>query len=472
MSDGTDRPAGVPVADGGSDAAMAWAASGAMWLTGHPNGPPLSPAAAVVPALEAVAEELSGLAAAGGHGMQVDVGTLLSGRAALRGLGRRGRTSANGSCRLLPVADGWVAVNLARPTDVEAVGALIGRTVDGDPWAVLERAAAGLPSDVLIERAALLGVPAAVLPAGRSRSPAGSGDTGGGTGSPTPGHRPPYVVHQLGEPDAEPPMRPPLVVDLSAMWAGPLCAHLLGRAGMRVVKIESTRRPDGARAGHPGFFDWLHGGHDSVALDFSTSTGRDALAQLVARADVVLESSRPRALRQLGIDAATVLAARPGTTWISITGYGREGADGDRVAFGDDAAAAAGLVAHDHEGLPVFCGDAIADPITGLFAALAALRSQAAGGGRLVEVTMVGAVSAALATPVPAVAAHRLPDRGWAVHTAAGSWHPVVRPRAPGAAALATPARPPGADTSAYLRAAPSTTSAPGGSLAGRSSPQ
>ena len=39
----------------------------------------------------------------------------------------------------------------------------------------------------------------------------------------------------------------PLVVDLSALWAGPLCAHLLGLAGARVVKVESLGRPDGAR---------------------------------------------------------------------------------------------------------------------------------------------------------------------------------------------------------------------------------
>jgi crotonobetainyl-CoA:carnitine CoA-transferase CaiB-like acyl-CoA transferase len=116
----------------------------------------------------------------------------------------------------------------------------------------------------------------------------------------------------------------------------------------------------------------------------------------VAQADVVIESSRPRALAQLGIDAPAVVAARPGTTWVSITGYGRSS---PRVAFGDDAAVAAGLVAYDREGAPVFCADAVADPITGLHAAVAALTSRARGGGHLAEVAMVDAAASTLGPP-------------------------------------------------------------------------
>src|SRR5438445_440620 len=56
------------------------------------------------------------------------------------------------------------------------------------------------------------------------------------------------------------------VVDLSAMWAGPLCASVLGMAGADVIKVEDPRRPDGARFGPPEFFDLLHAGHRSVVL--------------------------------------------------------------------------------------------------------------------------------------------------------------------------------------------------------------
>jgi len=198
-----------------------------------------------------------------------------------------------------------------------------------------------------------------------------------------------------------------VVVDLSSMWAGPLCARLLGLAGAHVIKVESPSRPDGARAGDRAFFDWLHAGHRSVTVDFraesptptssSTSSGRATLAALLAAADVVIEASRPRAMAQLGL-APELIPHREGQVWLSITGYGR--ADADRVAFGDDAAVAGGLVGWTGDGSsdgsgsgsgdsePVFCADAIADPLTGLCGALAVARSVAAGGGELIDLSM------------------------------------------------------------------------------------
>jgi crotonobetainyl-CoA:carnitine CoA-transferase CaiB-like acyl-CoA transferase len=199
-----------------------------------------------------------------------------------------------------------------------------------------------------------------------------------------------------------------VVVDLSSMWAGPLCARLLGLAGADVIKVETPGRPDGARAGERRFFDWLHGGHRSVALDFRSETGRRELGALIAGADVVIEASRPRALAQLGL-APEMIPHREGQVWLSITGYGRgDPAASELVAFGDDAAVAGGLVGWTGAGLgddgdwngvdwnrsdwnrgePVFCADAIADPLTGLCGALAVARSVARGGGELIDLSM------------------------------------------------------------------------------------
>ena len=65
--------------------------------------------------------------------------------------------------------------------------------------------------------------------------------------------------------------RRPLVVDFTAMWAGPLCAHLLARSGARVVTVESIDRPDGARIGDPRLHAELHRGHDRLLVDFAMS---------------------------------------------------------------------------------------------------------------------------------------------------------------------------------------------------------
>jgi crotonobetainyl-CoA:carnitine CoA-transferase CaiB-like acyl-CoA transferase len=166
-------------------------------------------------------------------------------------------------------------------------------------------------------------------------------------------------------------MRDVVVVDLSSLWAGPLCGALLAEAGARVLKVESATRPDGARLGSPAFFERLNASKQSVVLDLPGPDGVADLRRLISTADVVIEASRPRALQQMGIDALELLAGDEGPrVWASITGHGRTGERGTWVGFGDDAAVAGGLVVWDDEG-PCFCADAVADPITGIVAAAA-----------------------------------------------------------------------------------------------------
>jgi crotonobetainyl-CoA:carnitine CoA-transferase CaiB-like acyl-CoA transferase len=208
-----------------------------------------------------------------------------------------------------------------------------------------------------------------------------------------------------------------IVVDLSALWAGPLCGDLLAGAGATVIKVESPARPDGARRGPPAFFDLLNGRKRSVALDFRHNEGVNGLRALIRRADVVIEASRPRALEQLGLYAADEVRGGGPQIWISITGYGRTDPSA-RVAFGDDAAAGGGLVVW-HEGAPMFCADAVADPLTGLTAAHACLEALASGGRWLLDVSMAGVCGdlAGPTLPVP-------PD----VTVAPPRARPVVRP--------------------------------------------
>lgn len=395
--------------------AQDWARSGVPLLTGHPGGPPLLPPGAAATFASWLADRIS---AAGGA--RLDGARLPAERAALRGLGRRGRVSVGGSCRLLPTRDGWAAVSDARPDDPLLWSALTGR--DLDAGALPERLADWLATHDgadLDERVALLGL------AGGAVRPRSRFDRT----CPLPGR--PRAGAGL------------LVVDFSALWAGPLCAHLLGTAGARVVKVETPSRPDGARFGDPAFYDLLHAGHASVVLDPADARGRAALHELVGRADVVVEASRPRALAGFGLDAEAE-AAR-GCTWISITAYGR--ASG-RVGFGDDVAAARGLLGTDADGLPVFAGDAMADPLTGLLAAALALSEQPGGGGAVREVAMADVVTACLSVPGAGEARVVGHGGGWLVDTG-GVTYPLSapRPRRPAATAPAS-----GADTSDVLR--------------------
>ncbi|WP_263993142.1 CoA transferase, partial [Mycolicibacterium fallax] len=200
-------------------------------------------------------------------------------------------------------------------------------------------------------------------------------------------------VHRLG-PSAAP--RSPaglLVADLTSMWAGPLCGRLLADAGATVVKVESPRRPDGTRAGDRRFFDWINTGKLSYAADFDVDA--DRLRALIGAADVVLEGSRPAALTRRGLGPGDV-AGPPGRVWLRVTGHG---AESGRVAFGDDAAVGGGLVGAGG-GTPVFCGDAIADPLTGIAAAAAVIESLTRGGGELIELSMAAVAANYAALPV------------------------------------------------------------------------
>jgi hypothetical protein len=373
-----------------------------MALTGHADGPPLVPPGDGAEFARRVAARLEAATEAFGRPVRVDGGALLAERAAFTGRSRRGRISAGGACRLLPTWDGWAAVSCTRADDPLLLGALVEADLPGDPWPAVAAWLRDRPGAVLADRAALLG-----LAAGPVGTPATTEST-----LPTPG--PPRSVEGL------------LVVDFSALWAGPLCAHLLGLAGAKVVKVETPHRPDGARRGNDGFYRLLHAGHRAVSLDPADSADRRALAALVAAADVVIEASRPRALAGFGLDAEASVSQ--GTIWVSITAGGRAS---PRIGFGDDVAAQAGLVAGDARGEPVFCGDAIADPLTGLVAAELAMSAPEHGKGRLFDLAMTAVVAATLNTAAapstPAPAARREQGR-WMVDTPHGSV-PVAGPR-------------------------------------------
>jgi crotonobetainyl-CoA:carnitine CoA-transferase CaiB-like acyl-CoA transferase len=182
-----------------------------------------------------------------------------------------------------------------------------------------------------------------------------------------------------------------------------------------------------------------------VAFDFREDSCRERLLRLLQRADVVVESSRPRALEQLGVDAESLVKTIPGLTWVSITGYGRREPGAGWVAFGDDAGVAAGLAAASggREGPPLFCGDAIADPLTGLHAALAALACWDGGGGYLLDFALHDVVAHILALGSPPPASVRRFGPGWEV-AVDGQRSPVSPPRA---RPVRIPARPLGADT-------------------------
>ena len=292
--------------------------------------------------------------------------SLLTERSAFMPLANPATTSANGSCKLLPSSSGLIAINLAREEDWSLLAAWLQTEHAISHWDTVKALVAARDSAELVARARLLGLPVAPVNAVQGDHCYGIRARGDS------------CAHSGGS---------PLIVDLSALWAGPLCTHLLQLAGARVIKVESRSRPDSTRYSTPALHQLLNGGKRSVVVDLGLPAELAKLKTLIESADIVVESSRPRALLQLGIDAEAMVRAKPGLVWLSITGYGRTQPQANWVAFGDDAAAAGGLLSEQGEQLH-FVGDAIADPLTGLHAAIIVLDRWRRGQACLVDIAL------------------------------------------------------------------------------------
>lgn len=386
--------------------ALSWAHSGLMKLTGFAEGAPLMCPAPIAACADGALAALAGLAPENSL-RDLRGADLLAERAEIYAHLRRGAIAPGGSCRLLQTADGWLALNLAREEDWQLLPAWLEEECAAK-WESVAAAVRARHAQELVARGRELGL-ALADSAPSPLIPLPPGEREDKSLSPLAGER----LERGGA--CHKNRSAPRVLELASLWAGPLCGRLLRLCGAEVIKIESPARPDGARRGSPEFFERLNAGKQNLWLDLTAPKGRDQLLELIRSADIVIEGSRPRALRQLGIRAESLLAEKPGLTWLSITGHGRGEPQENWVAYGDDAAVAAGLshLMHEVTGRQVFCGDAIADPLTGIHAALAAWAGWLGGGG-LVSLSLSGVVSQCINFELPpSVEARRERQQRW-----------------------------------------------------------
>jgi hypothetical protein len=301
---------------------------------------------------------------------------VLSARAQELGIAPKGQCSANGTCRLLSCLDGWLGVNLPRHSDWELLNPWLATDEPLSNWSMLTTAVASRNGLALAARGREMGLPLAFVAANASAEfPVGFVDSA------------PSLLRDANMKSAPRELAQARVIDLSALWAGPLCAQLLHRCGAQVTTVSSMQRPDGAQFGSPDFYRQLHAGHEGLQLDFGDVSHRVRLAELLADADVVIEASRPRGLVGLGLDRQSLTIAKP-QVWLSITAYGRTPPADQWVGFGDDVAVSAGLLDWNKPHHPAFVGDAIADPLTGVYAALAVIDAMAQGESGLLDFPM------------------------------------------------------------------------------------
>ncbi len=206
-------------------------------------------------------------------------------------------------------------------------------------------------------------------------------------------------------------------IDMTWVWAGPFAAMQFAHLGADVVKFESTSRVDVTRRLGPfadgeididrsGYFNQYNQGKRSVVLDVKQPRGLALLKEIVATADLIIDNMRPGSLARLGLDMDTLRTLNPNIVAVAMSGFGEDGPERDRMAYGSIIDALSGVAASNGApgGGPTDFPMSLPDPAAGIHAAIAAVaalyRVRRGGPGERVEVAMLEATLSAFPWPV------------------------------------------------------------------------
>jgi len=126
------------------------------------------------------------------------------------------------------------------------------------------------------------------------------------------------------------------VVELGEGVGGPFCARLFADYGADVLKVEPRGTGDASRGWGPfpqdapdpeksGTFAFLNSGKRSVQLDLDSVEDRAQLRDMLASADLLVESQRPARMREWGLGPDRLAELNPDLVAISISPFGGTG---------------------------------------------------------------------------------------------------------------------------------------------------
>jgi crotonobetainyl-CoA:carnitine CoA-transferase CaiB-like acyl-CoA transferase len=191
------------------------------------------------------------------------------------------------------------------------------------------------------------------------------------------------------------------VVEQGTFITGPCAGMMLADLGADVIKVESPEGDPyrsyqgGAYSPH---FQAYNRNKRGIALDLKSGADRELFEGLVREADVFIQNFRPGTAERLGAGSERLAALNPRLVYCAISGFGADGPYAARPSYDSVAQALSGFLsvvvdARD----PQFLGPALADAITGIYAAYGVLGALVqrgrTGRGTLVEVSMLEAMS-------------------------------------------------------------------------------
>jgi len=206
-----------------------------------------------------------------------------------------------------------------------------------------------------------------------------------------------------------PPLAGITIVDLSRVLAGPFATMLLGDLGADVIKVERPGVGDDTRQWGPPFVGpqgsqestyYLSANRNkrSIVLDLRAPDDLAVLKKLLRSADVVVENFRPGVMDRLGLSAAVLSELNPALVSLSISGFGSQGPDRERVGYDQILQAEGGLMSLTGLEVPTRVGVPVADltaGFVGVIGILAALVERTTSGrGQQVQTSLLASVLA------------------------------------------------------------------------------
>ncbi len=224
------------------------------------------------------------------------------------------------------------------------------------------------------------------------------------------------------------------VVDLTRVLSGPFCSAILGDLGADIIKVETpgdgdTVRHQGAgREGLSWYFANYNRNKRSITLNLRSDEGREILARLIAKSDVLVDNYRPGVLAAMGFTEQRLNELNPRLVRGSITGFGNTGPYRDRPSFDFIAQAMSGFMSVNGaaDQPPMRSGPPVSDLVAGLYAALGIvaglLRAGKTGHGGSASVSLTGGLISFLSfIATDYLATGQMPTRN-------GNDHPIAAP--------------------------------------------
>src|SRR4051812_48688549 len=185
------------------------------------------------------------------------------------------------------------------------------------------------------------------------------------------------------EQDQVAPLAGVRVLELGNYIAAPTAGRLLADFGAEVIKVERPGTGDELRnwrlykGSTSMLYRTINRNKKSVVLDLRTEAGRQAVLELAARCDILLENFRPGTLEKWGLGPEVLSAANPELVITRISAFGQTGPLSERPGFAAVAEAFSGFrnLVGDPDRAPVRVGVSIGDSIAGLYAAFGSVMS-------------------------------------------------------------------------------------------------